>query len=259
LFCSEIVNRVRIRDNNHLSDLLDLYKSERYSYLQDILLVGLTKYLYDDISLKVLLENGLVSVLMLKLRHHIHSLYPTRHENTTTDVRESSRRLSFDSESEPDKSPSWQLNLSPTHSSPRHSPLSFASPNSPSTSSHGFGSPPCSPQPMGASCWSPAYSTCSGQTETYSPVYEDSSDEDNFDGLLDSDSDQLKPGDIQKEEEDRHSYKINMFILLSRISCLDWAIQDLMTPSTVNTLLAYLIIGRLYISRAAIVLSRIMS
>ncbi|KAF4523495.1 hypothetical protein B566_EDAN004566 [Ephemera danica] len=251
LFCSEIVNRVRIRDNNHLPDLLDLYKSERYSYLQDIVSAGLTKYTYDDISLKVMIDHGLVSVLIAKLRQHIHSLYPTKHNSTSLEMPDYGRRLSLDSESDTEKSPSWQLNLSPVHCSPRRSPIPF--PVSPSTSSHGMSSPPASP--LAASCWSPAYSTCSGQTETYSPVYEDSSDDDNCDGLLETD----EQSDIPKEEEDRHSYKINIFILLHRISALEWAVPELMIPSVVNTLLAYLVIGRLYISRVAIILAKIMS
>jgi hypothetical protein len=217
------------------------------------MLIGLAKYLFDDISLKVMIDIGLIPLLMLKLRQHIRSLYPATHDNSFLEPPDFTRRMSVDSESEQDKSPSWKLNLGSPESSPRRSPTSSAVPNSPSSSSFCM-SPPRSPAPN--LCWSPAYSTCSGQTDTYSPVYEDSTEEDECEDILDSDG---PKADIHKEEEDRHSSMIQVFILLARIvECNLGTSNDLMTPSTVNTLLAYLVIGRIHISRVTIILSRIM-
>ncbi|XP_059480640.1 uncharacterized protein LOC132199720 [Neocloeon triangulifer] len=234
-FCHECVNRIRIKDNNHFPDLLDLFRSTKFIHLHDIILRAMGRYLYDEKCLMLMVENGLVKVLVCKVRQYIRTLAPVIHCFRPEQI------VVVDSDSDIEKSPMQ----SP---SPSQSP-NYYGPSSPSTSSFRF-SPLRSPSEPSISGWSPAYSSSSladNENETYSPVYDENSDdeEDEYLALLGSD-DEDSTSVERSRVESRHPYITSIFKMLHRISMYDWSIPELVSPRLVNTMMAYLIVGEMY-------------
>ncbi|OWF44331.1 uncharacterized protein LOC110458581 [Mizuhopecten yessoensis] len=66
--CKDVVNRVKIRDNNILPKFLECLKDTHYKRLHDRLISALLCFLYDESSLELLLQNGLVPLLLIHLQ-----------------------------------------------------------------------------------------------------------------------------------------------------------------------------------------------
>jgi hypothetical protein len=250
-FCCECVNRIRIKENNHFPDMLDLFRSTKFSYLHDLLLCAMSRYLHDEKCLGLMVDNGLIKALICKLRQYIRTLIPAAHSF------QPHRKLSLDnSDSDVDlSSPS-----SPTRSpSPQMSPAYVGS-SSPSSSCMSM-SPPRSPSEPSVSSWSPNYSPCSSSaTEAYSPVYDESSDDDEDEclALLGSDDEESASSSEKGKIESRNPYISNLFLLIVRISMYDWAIAELITARCINTMIAYLIVGDMYAQQVATILCNTM-
>lgn len=68
LSCYEVVNRVRVKDNNGLQIMLKLLHDSDFKQLHDRLISALTCFLYDDVGFEVLLKNDIVGVILIHLK-----------------------------------------------------------------------------------------------------------------------------------------------------------------------------------------------
>ncbi|XP_033748539.1 armadillo repeat-containing protein 5-like [Pecten maximus] len=68
LCCKDVVNRVKIRDNNILPKFLDSLKDNEYKRLHDRVISALLCFLYDESSLELLLQKGLIPLLLTHLQ-----------------------------------------------------------------------------------------------------------------------------------------------------------------------------------------------
>ena len=68
LFCHEVVNRVRIRDEHGLELLLKFLDNRHYSAIHYRIISALVCHLHDDPSMEVLLQNKLVLILIRHLK-----------------------------------------------------------------------------------------------------------------------------------------------------------------------------------------------
>ncbi|XP_069135474.1 uncharacterized protein [Argopecten irradians] len=68
LCCKDVVNRVKIRDNNILPKFLDCLKDTEYKRLHDRVISALLCFLYDESSLELLLQNSLIQLLLAHLQ-----------------------------------------------------------------------------------------------------------------------------------------------------------------------------------------------
>lgn len=71
LFCRESVNRAKIREGGGLQDLLNILKNDENKTLHPTVIHGLLNFLYDELSIKILLDQGLVSVLTKHLKSYV--------------------------------------------------------------------------------------------------------------------------------------------------------------------------------------------
>lgn len=70
-YCRESVNRVKIRDNDGLKTLLNLLSSKNNSAIRDKVVFSLLAFRYDEASLDVLMELGLIMVLVNLLYKYV--------------------------------------------------------------------------------------------------------------------------------------------------------------------------------------------
>ncbi|CAG2225769.1 ARMC5 [Mytilus edulis] len=66
--CKDGVNRIKIRDNEILQLFLECLNEDEYSRLHDKVISALQCFLYDDPSITILLEYGLIKVLVCHLK-----------------------------------------------------------------------------------------------------------------------------------------------------------------------------------------------
>ena len=71
-YCQEAVNRVRMRDGKGLELMLMLLGEPDYSLIHNRLISALVCFLYDENSIEILLQNGVVGVLVDHLRRCAH-------------------------------------------------------------------------------------------------------------------------------------------------------------------------------------------
>ena len=71
-YCQEAVNRVRMRDGKGLELMLMLLGEPDYSLIHNRLISALVCFLYDENSIEILLQNGVVGVLVEHLRRCAH-------------------------------------------------------------------------------------------------------------------------------------------------------------------------------------------
>ena len=71
-YCQEAVNRVRMRDGKGLELMLMLLGEPDYSLIHNRLISALVCFLYDENSIEILLQNGVVGVLVQHLRRCAH-------------------------------------------------------------------------------------------------------------------------------------------------------------------------------------------
>ncbi|XP_060078408.1 armadillo repeat-containing protein 5-like [Ylistrum balloti] len=68
LCCKDVVNRVKIRDNSILPKFLECLKDTEYKRLHDRIISALLCFLYDESSLELLLQDGLIPLLLSHLQ-----------------------------------------------------------------------------------------------------------------------------------------------------------------------------------------------
>lgn len=68
LCCHDSVNRFRLRNNEGLELLLGVLKQNNFNLIHNRVISALVCFLYDDASLEILLENGLIEQLVHHLR-----------------------------------------------------------------------------------------------------------------------------------------------------------------------------------------------
>lgn len=68
LFCREAVNRARIRMGFGLELMLSLLKDIKNEKYHPVLLHALAQFIYDDPSITIMIKNGLLDVLVIRLK-----------------------------------------------------------------------------------------------------------------------------------------------------------------------------------------------
>lgn len=98
LFCREAVNRARIRMASGLELMLSLLKDTENEKYHPMLLHALAQFVYDDPSITIMVKNGLLDVLVVRLKKMV-----------TEDV--SNERTNVSKKRENDSPPSRQTEL----------------------------------------------------------------------------------------------------------------------------------------------------
>lgn len=80
LFSREAVNRLRIRDAGGLEIILKLLVEIQYETYHAILLHALTQFVYDEESIAIMIKNGIVNVLVSRLKRMVLDNRLTTHE-----------------------------------------------------------------------------------------------------------------------------------------------------------------------------------
>lgn len=68
LFCREAINRLRLRENSGLEILLNFLKNSKYKAYHHVILQALTQFMHDDESINTMVKNGLLDILVDKLK-----------------------------------------------------------------------------------------------------------------------------------------------------------------------------------------------
>ncbi|XP_035723787.1 armadillo repeat-containing protein 5-like [Vespa mandarinia] len=93
LFCREAVNRAKIRDNAGLELILTLLKKIEIEKYHPTLLHALAQFIYDDPSISIMIKNGLLDVLIIKLKKMVENVLENRKEQEISKKRKSDSPL----------------------------------------------------------------------------------------------------------------------------------------------------------------------
>lgn len=93
LFCREAVNRAKIRDNAGLELVLTLLRKNEIEKYHPMLLHALAQFIYDDPSISIMIKNGLLDVLIMKLKKMVENVLENRKEQDMSKKRKSDSPL----------------------------------------------------------------------------------------------------------------------------------------------------------------------
>ncbi|KAK1133789.1 hypothetical protein K0M31_011579 [Melipona bicolor] len=239
LFCREAVNRARIRMGSGLELMLSLLKDIENEKYHPMLLHALAQFVYDDPSITIMVKNGLLDVLVIRLkRMAIEAI-----SNEKTNV---SRKRENDSSSKQTELKYNKTNLG------RFSSDYYRDDWSPGSATSVSSSPPSTP-PL------PFYDSIENDENTednYSPVCSDTEMMDNEDepqeeveSLKSWKSVTIEVEESQNVEKENKSSgctytweygNIWTLVLLSRLSHSNDPIDRLADPTTIGPLLTYI-------------------
>ncbi|KAK2581865.1 hypothetical protein KPH14_002328 [Odynerus spinipes] len=237
LFCREAVNRAKIRNNAGLELMLTLLRKNEIEKYHPMLLHALAQFIYDDSSISIMIKNGLLDVLIIKLKKMV--------ENALEDIEEKdiSKKRSNDSFSD------RKSDLKYYKTNTGRFSLDYPRDDwSPCSSTSVFSSPPSTP-PL------PFYDsaeTDENAEDNYSPVCSDTEWGD-YEEEPQEEVESLKScKSLTVEEDESHDsgtfHKISSaeytnawtLALLSRLSHSTEPIEKLADPITIEPLSAYI-------------------
>ncbi|KOC67114.1 Armadillo repeat-containing protein 5 [Habropoda laboriosa] len=236
LFCREAVNRARVRMGSGLELMLSLLKDPSDEKYHPMLLHALAQFVYDDPSIVIMIKNGLLDVLVTRLKKMVT-------ETITNDEIIVSKKRGSDSP------PSKQNELKYNKTSlGRFSSDYYCDDWSPGSAASVSSSPPSTP-PL------PFYDSIENDENTednYSPVCSDTEFMDNEDEPQ-TEVESLKSCksiiiDVEESQNSERSSKSNVceyanvwtLVLLSRLSHSNDPIDRLADPPTIEALSAYI-------------------
>ncbi|CAK9809483.1 Armadillo repeat-containing protein 5 [Anthophora plagiata] len=236
LFCREAVNRARVRMGSGLELMLSLLKDPTDEKYHPILLHALAQFVYDDPSIVIMVKNGLLDILVARLKKMVTETTPN------DEIIVSKKR---GSDSPPNKQNELKYNKT---SLGRFSSDYYCDDWSPGSAASVSSSPPSTP-PL------PFYDSIENDESTednYSPVCSDTEFMDNEDEPQ-AEVESLKSckSIIIDVEESQNSEKCNKsnvceyanvwtLVLLSRLSHSNDPIDRLADPPTIEALSAYI-------------------
>nr|XP_033322147.1 armadillo repeat-containing protein 5 [Megalopta genalis] len=238
LFCREAVNRARIRIGSGLELMLSLLQSSQDEKYHPMLLHALAQFVYDDPSIVIMVKNGLLDVLVTRLRKMV------RETISNEETRISKKR---GNESPPNKQTEFKYNKTNLG---RFSSDYYRDDWSPGSATSVSSSPPSTP-PL------PFYDSLENDENTednYSPVCSDTEFMDNEDEPQEEvESLESCKSVIAETEEPQTSEKGNKsivnnceyanvwtLVLLSRLSHSNDPIERLADSTTIEPLSAYI-------------------
>ncbi|XP_060811648.1 armadillo repeat-containing protein 5 [Bombus pascuorum] len=237
LFCREAVNRARIRMASGLELMLSLLKDTENEKYHPMLLHALAQFVYDDPSITIMVKNGLLDVLVIRLK-----------KMATEDV--SNERTNVSKKRESDSPPSRQTELKYYKTNlGRFSSDYYRDDWSPGSATSVSSSPPSTP-PL------PFYDSIENDEnaeDNYSPVCSDTDMMDTEDEPQ-AEVESLKScksitidieesQNVGKETKSSNVWEyanVWTLVLLSRLSHSNDPIDRLADPVTINALSAYI-------------------
>ncbi|XP_076278500.1 BTB/POZ domain-containing protein Rnb [Lasioglossum baleicum] len=236
LFCWEAVNRARIRMGSGLELMLSLLQNSQYERYHPFLLRALAQFVYDDPSIKIMVKNGLLDVLITRLNKMVA-------EAASNEEAKALKKRG--NESPPNKQTEFKYNKTNLG---RYSSDYYRDDWSPSSATSVSSSPPSTP-PL------PFYDSVENDENTednYSPVCSDTEFMDNEDELQEEVESLKSCKSVTAEvEEPQNSEKGNKssnceyanvwtLVLLSRLSHSDDPIERLADSIIIEPLSAYI-------------------
>ncbi|KZC13265.1 Armadillo repeat-containing protein 5 [Dufourea novaeangliae] len=236
LFCREAVNRARIRMGSGLELMLSLLQTAEHEKYHPMLLHGLAQFVYDDPSIMIMLRNGLLDVLVTRLKNMVTEVASNEQTNC------SKKR---GNESPPNKQSEFKYNKTNLG---RFSSDYYRDDWSPGSATSVSSSPPSTP-PL------PFYDSMENDEnaeDNYSPVCSDTEFMDNEDEPQEE-VESLKSCksviiDVEESHASEKENKCNVseyanvwtLSLLSRLSHSNDPIERLADPTTIEALSAYI-------------------
>ncbi|XP_076232608.1 BTB/POZ domain-containing protein Rnb [Calliopsis andreniformis] len=236
LFCREAVNRARIRTGSGLELMLSLLKNPENERYHPMLLHALSQFIYDDPSIAIMVKNGLLDVLVTRLKKMVT-------ETIVSEDNYASKKRGNDSP--PNKQGGLKYNKS---NFGRFSLDYYRDDWSPGSGTSVSSSPPSTP-PL------PFYDPIENYEYTednYSPVYSDTELMENEDepqeeveSLKSCKSVTIDAEEFQITEKGNKSNNCEYadawtLVLLSRLSHSHDPIEKLADPTTIEALSAYI-------------------
>ncbi|XP_012349280.1 armadillo repeat-containing protein 5 [Apis florea] len=236
LFCREAVNRARIRMGFGLELMLSLLKDIKNEKYHPMLLHALAQFIYDDPSITIMIKNGLLDVLVIRLKKMV---------TETVSYEETNVSRKRENDSPPNKQ--LELKYNKTNLG-RFSSDYYRDDWSPGSAVSVSSSPPSTP-PL------PFYDSIENDENTednYSPVCSDTEIMDNEDEPQEE-VESLKSCksitvNVEKSQNSEEGNKSNVWeyanvwtlVLLSRLSHSNDPIDRLADPATIEALSAYI-------------------
>ncbi|XP_076653762.1 BTB/POZ domain-containing protein Rnb isoform X2 [Halictus rubicundus] len=236
LFCWEAVNRARVRMGSGLELMLSLLQNSQYEKYHPLLLHALAQFVYDDPSIEIMVKNGLLDVLITRLKKMVA-------EAVSNEQAKASKKRG--NESPPNRQTEFKYNKT---SLGRYSLDYYRDDWSPSSATSVSSSPPSTP-PL------PFYDSVENDENTednYSPVCSDTEFMDNEDEPQEEVESLKSCKSVTAEvEEPQNSEKGNKssnceyasvwtLVLLSRLSHSNDPIERLADSITIEPLSAYI-------------------
>ncbi|XP_066589441.1 armadillo repeat-containing protein 5 [Prorops nasuta] len=225
-FCREAVNRAKVREDNGLETILTLLKDDGCKQYHPLLLHALTQFVYDDVGIDIMVNNGLLEVLISKLKKMVAEITDGEEDINSTRKRRHN--------SSPDRTKEIKYNKIGLSRFSSDYPGDW-SPDS--TASVSF-SPPSTPR---------NFSFDDNAEDNYSPVCSEEEPQEEEESLKSSKSITLDADDSQDSAKSHKPYikeiqkneNIWTITLLSRLSYSNNPIEKLADPATIIPLVTY--------------------
>ncbi|XP_033361195.1 armadillo repeat-containing protein 5 [Bombus vosnesenskii] len=220
LFCREAVNRAKIKMASGLELMLSLLKDTKIEKYHPMLLHALAQFVYDDPSITIMVKNGLLDVLVVRLKKMV-----------TEDVSNEGTNVSKKRENDSPPSRQTELKYNKTNLG-RFSSDYYRDDWSPGSATSVSSSPPSTP-PL------PFYDsieTDESDEDNYSPVCSDAE-------MMDTEDDIEESQNEGKETKSSNVWEyanVWTLVLLSRLSHSNDPIDRLADPATIEALSAYI-------------------